>query len=139
MIDDGSTPLQRPAPTLIERVVWPIAAAAIIGIFVVWSLNPPSGLRGRARLGPPLAGTLVVLCSGLYIAGWARTRNLARAKRLGFRVCPRCRRDLTHEADAGRCPRCGFAYDAEYLRAIWTNLGPAAPGSRGSAGPTQRP
>ncbi len=52
-----------------------------------------------------------------WIAAHRRSKRLIQA--LNFRLCPRCRYDLTSSPPDGLCPECGRSYTDADLRNLW--------------------
>lgn len=63
----------------------------------------------------PIAAAIIALT--IWWACWSRSRQLL--QRADFRLCPRCRYDLSACQTDGTCPECGRAYTRAELRELW--------------------
>jgi len=104
-------------------------AAAILWIVVsiqaVQHIRPtPGGGTAPVRVAviSTLAGFGGLLAASLLfgvIHAITRRRSRRLIQSLGFRLCPRCRYDLSASPPDGACPECGRDYTVADLQSLW--------------------
>lgn len=62
-----------------------------------------------------------LLAATITIAIWLSLNRRSKQfiQRINYRLCPRCRYDLTASPPDGACPECGRSYTEADLRSIW--------------------
>jgi hypothetical protein len=64
-------------------------------------------------------GSKVAFFGSLTVYVWLGRRSKRLIQTTNFRLCPRCRYDLTSCLIDGQCPECGRAYTDADLRLLW--------------------
>jgi hypothetical protein len=117
-----SNPLKGATGRERARFWWVVVAIAIM---LAWLLGNTlhSGLVARYGVGVFLLPIFLVLVPLVLTMAirlvLARYAALDMLKRAGFKVCTRCRYDLSAHPDEGTCPECGLSYNASDLESVW--------------------
>jgi RNA polymerase subunit RPABC4/transcription elongation factor Spt4 len=111
---------RRPVATRLEIFMDGASPIVLINLLLAGYLL--SGATQRVpvlvSLGVCVVGTITFIASYIF----SRVRGRAQVEDKQFRICPRCRYNLSGLPDPGSCPECGRPFSDDELSELWSKV-----------------